>query len=840
MKKILFVLVSLALLSSCVSEEIALKDAQASVTDAESAAYVPGQAYVKFSNDTTGLTDVLKACGVASVERVFTIGGKYEARQRAFGLHKWYTVTYSSELPMTKAQSDLSAIEGVEMVEPVRQIVSTGAVFNDLGKDLWGLHNTEYEGVDINVTPVWEHYTVGNPEIIVAVVDEGVDVNHPDLKANCTAKHFNYSGTAGGITAGDHGTHVAGTIAAVSNNGKGVCGIAGGNHAEGKKGVKITSYQILPAAATGNKSADAIRAAADNGALICQNSWGYNYDRDGNGQLDAAERAEASKSTISQPDKEAIDYFIACAGCDEAGNQLPDSPMKGGIVVFAAGNDSFTNAAPANYDGVIAVGAIGPDGKRADFSNYGDWVDIAAPGVNIYSTVTNNSYGFQNGTSMACPHVSGVAALVLSYYGGPGFTADMLKERILKGANYDKVNSKDKIGPLLDAYGAMTYGDDIKPGNIGDLEVSAVGNRIDFTWTQVADEGNKPVYGAMVIYGTDKAAVEAAQVKSYEGCSIFTCELDTPVGDKVEFAIKGLEFTTTYYCKVLNYTYSLNYSEATEVVAVETKANSLPEVEILHDGEIQLYSHEKKTVHLVITEPDGHDFSVAYTPGSTADELNKVASGYALTIVGNAAESGSYVGKLTVKDQYDASVTVDIPYTIKLNKAPVKIKEIEDQYLTSLEGFRFDMKDYVTDPDGEKLKYDIEIGSTQVMYLSANGDMLYGTPFESGVTDVKIAAYDSRKEQAVFEFKVLVKDPSEPVSVYPNPVTDYVNVGTLDKTEPVEIHIVSSAGKTMYRQTSEISGFEPAKVDMSAYAPGTYSVRVTYEGKEYKKTVVKL
>ena len=118
MKKILFVLVSLALLSSCVSEEIALKDAQASVTDAESAAYVPGQAYVKFSNDTTGLTDVLKACGVASMERVFTIGGKYEARQRAFGLHKWYTVTYSSELTLTKAQSDLSAIEGVEMVEP--------------------------------------------------------------------------------------------------------------------------------------------------------------------------------------------------------------------------------------------------------------------------------------------------------------------------------------------------------------------------------------------------------------------------------------------------------------------------------------------------------------------------------------------------------------------------------------------------------------------------------------------------------------------------------------------------------------------------------------------------
>lgn len=838
MKKILFILASMALLSACVSEEIAPKDPQTS--DMESAAYVPGQVYVKFSNDTTGLTKSLKACGVASMERVFTIGGKYEARQRAFGLHKWYTVTYSSDLTMTKAQSDLSALEGVEIVEPVRQIASAKIEFNDWSDDLWGLHNVENEGIDINVAPVWEHYTVGDPEIIVAVVDEGVDVNHPDLKANCTTKHYNYSGTAGGITAGDHGTHVAGTIAAVSNNGKGICGIAGGDHAKKKKGVKITSYQILPAAPTGNKSPDAIMAAADNGALICQNSWGYNYDKDYNGQLDAAERADAAQSVISQLDKEAIDYFITFAGCDEAGNQLPDSPMKGGLVVFAAGNDGFTNAAPANYEGVVAVGAIGPDGKRADFSNYGDWVDIAAPGVNVYSTITNESYGFQDGTSMACPHVSGVAALILSYYGGPGFTADMLKERLLKGANSEKLNPKEKIGPLLDAYGAMTYGDDIMPGNIEDLKVSGRGNSLDFTWTQVADEGNKPVYGAMVIYSKDKAAVEAATVKEYEGCSVFTQELNTPVGQKVSFTLPRLEFTTTYYCKVLNYTYSLNYSDATEVITVETTVNSVPEVEILHDGDIVLYSHEKKIVHLNVSEPDGHDFTVEYTPGSKADVLNKVASGYTLTITGNADESGSYVGKMTVKDEYGASATVDIPYTIKLNKAPVKLQDIGDMFLTSMTGFELDMKDYVDDPDGEKLRYDITIGSTQVMYLSANGDVLYGTPFENGVTDVEIAACDARNEKAVFKFKVLVNDSSEPVSVYPNPVTDYVNVGTLDKTESVEIQIVSSTGKTMYRQTSEVSGYEPARIDVSGYTPGTYSVRVTYGGKEYKKTVVKL
>jgi len=110
--------------------------------------------------------------------------------------------------------------------------------------------------------------------------------------------------------------------------------------------------------------AEVFQYAADNGANIAQNSWGY----------------EVSPSYMPQSDALAIDYFIDNAGCDEDGNQLEESPMKGGVVIFAAGNDEMNYSYPPGYERVIAVAAIGPTGKAAYYTNYGDWVDVAAPG----------------------------------------------------------------------------------------------------------------------------------------------------------------------------------------------------------------------------------------------------------------------------------------------------------------------------------------------------------------------------------------------------------------------------------------------------------------------------
>ena len=439
--------------------------------------YVPGEANVKLSEDLTAVIEedlkngeimtrsselnaMAGELGIISMERLFPDAGIYEARHRAAGLHRWYKILYDRSTTVTKATVGLSSVPGIDIVEPVQRIRST-VTFNDpYLSQQWHYYNdgrlTERHlaGADINVAPVWENYTVGNSNVIVAVVDGGIDFSHEDLADNCIPEEsWNFVDNSRNIIPHDHGTHVAGTIAAINNNGTGVCGIAGGDAQANIGGVRLISCQIFktnPDDTTKDLGADgapAIVWGADHGAVISQNSWGYSYEDPQDVLLDNINNHPSMKA--------AIDYFIENAGCDVNGEQRPDSPMKGGVVIFAAGNEEMANAVPADYDRVIAVGAMAPDFTRAYYSNYGDWVDLAAPGGSayytlgqIYSTIPDNGYGWMQGTSMACPHVSGVAALLVSYFGGTGFTNDMLVSKLLDGADYSAVSPNLKIAQM--------------------------------------------------------------------------------------------------------------------------------------------------------------------------------------------------------------------------------------------------------------------------------------------------------------------------------------------------------------------------------------------------------
>ena len=271
--------------------------------------------------------------------------------------------------------------------------------------------------------------------MIVAVVDNCVQWDHPDLAANMWVNERENTGSDGNDDDGngykddvhgynfvsdcpltistrgkapEHGTHVAGTVAAVNNNGKGVCGIAGGSG--NNDGVRIMSCQIFHDEERGSAaiSAKAIKYAADNGAAIIQCSYGYDA---GTVTSDAQYAAGASV------EKQAIDYFINSKNCEA---------VDGGIVVFAAGNDSAAMSGyPGAYRDYISVTAMSCDFSPAPYTNYGPGCNIAAPGGDYYqnysgvaqvlSTVNNGGYGYSQGTSMACPHVSGVAALGISY-----------------------------------------------------------------------------------------------------------------------------------------------------------------------------------------------------------------------------------------------------------------------------------------------------------------------------------------------------------------------------------------------------------------------------------------
>lgn len=819
--------------------------------------FEPGVMNVKFSEEMAAIIEegthdesartrsaelntLMEDMGIISMERIFPDAGEYEIRTRREGMHRWYRVTYAAHMPRTKAVDGLIAMDDVEIAEPVRKI-KVADTFNDLGNDMWGLYNASYKGFDINVSKVWENCTVGDSRVVVSVVDQGVDINHEDLKANCLPTgHYNALNGGYNIEPCPHGTHVAGTIAAVSNNGVGIAGIAGGDYANGIPGVSILSCQIFDANGNGGSAAAAIKWGADNGALISQNSWGYIADRNGDGVVSGTELDYAKTLSVDAPTKEAIDYFVKYAGCDNDGNQLPNSLMKGGVVIFAAGNDGIEYGAPANYPPVIAVGAINKNGSRPAFSNYGNWVDICAPGVDIKSTVPGG-YEQMQGTSMACPHVSGVAALVVSYCGGQGFTAGLLKEKLLSSANTTKIPSYYKIGGLVDALAAIYYGTDTYPGEVADLVGSASSNNIDITCTVTADSEGSPNYGYLVLYGKDKGAVEVADPKSRDGVESVTFDNQTAVGETATFSLSGLEFNKEYHFKVYAYNFGMNYSAASEVLTVRTGGNSAPEIVFDYDQDCVLSAWQTVNVPIVVNEPDGHEFALEHIEGSDAEYLMTLPDGgFRLVIMASEAEAGDYSATFKATDIYGLSTEASFNYTILPNRAPMVIKEMEDIIMFSKgQEFLIDMNEYIQDPDGEVLKYEVVVSNNKAVFAQVRGEELIGTTLGYGTSEVKVVGTDVRDEKCELTFNVVVKDPSEPLSLYPNPVRDYLYVGTLEVKE-TSIVIVNASGNVVHESVSQVGAVEPAKIDMTKCAPGVYGVTVSFDGKEYRQDIVKI
>lgn len=854
MKNCFYAVFMALLLVSCVEEEMNTStDVSAQVPETvNDQAFVQGMLNVYLSEEMAAELEsslargtmmtksadfniALENLNITSIRRLYPYAGEYEEVLKARGRHRWFEIRYTEGQPLTKASDDLMLISGIEMVEPVRKIVLND--YNEM-EGLWGLDNVLNPQYDINVKPVWENYTKGDSKVIVSVMDTGIDIKHEDLAGNMASSgHYNGLTGASSVVAGDHGTHVAGTIAAVGNNGKGITGIAGGDAAKSQKGVTVISSQMLPDdGGNTNAAVNAMIQALASGAVISQNSWGYSFDFNGDGSITGDELTAQLAAEINPTLRDAVDDFI-----DLAGTKHPGSPMQGGVVIFAAGNESVKNGAPANYERVIAVGSIASDGSRSTFSNYGDWVDICAPGTDILSTLPGNQYGELSGTSMACPHVSGVAALVLSYCGGPGFTNEMLWDKLIGGSNKTAVPASYQIGGLVDALGAVVYGEDATPAQVTDLKAESLSNTLNLEWTATSDEDGKPAYGYMVLYSTDKDKLEAATVENYNTVGSAFCIPEVGAGKKVEFAVKGLEFTKEYYVKVLAYSYGLNYAEASEVVTVSTGKNNAPVIKNLYTGKYEFKPSETLEVRFKVTEPDGHAFEV--TADATSAFAFAAVAGtdeYKLTVVGKNVQPGNYSATIKAKDEYGLTTTMKVNYTVLDNRPPVIVNEIEDMLFTARgKEVLLEMDDYVYDADEEQLDYEFNLSTDKVVHLVARKNRIYVTALSYGTADVEIVASDVKGKEVVFSFKVLVKNPAEPVSVYPNPVVDFVNVSTMDLAD-TDITITSATGKVVYDATEKVSGYEPARIDMTGCAPGVYSVAVSFGGNEYTQTLVKL
>jgi len=322
-------------------------------------------------------------------------GGQVQVTQR-LGDDGLFLINAPSAVSTAQLKTALSSVAGFQFVEPNQLVWSKDRTPNDTS------YGTQWAIPKISAPAAWDIATGQSDKIVVAVIDTGIDYNHPDLAGQMWTNPgeipgdgqdndlngfvddyygYNFAGVRNSNPYDDnrHGTHVAGTIAAATDNARGIAGVSWG--------AKLMALKFLNSTGTGS-TADATAAInymsmmLERGVpvLVSNNSW--------------------SGPTYNQTLKDAIDRYSTA----------------GGLFVAAAGNSgSSTLQYPAGYtsSNVISVAASDRNDNRPSFSNFGtSWVDLAAPGVDIYSTRPGNAYAFESGTSMAAPQVSGTAALL--------------------------------------------------------------------------------------------------------------------------------------------------------------------------------------------------------------------------------------------------------------------------------------------------------------------------------------------------------------------------------------------------------------------------------------------
>ena len=532
-------------------------------------------------NVATGITPFdasAQKIKVASIRRVFPYSAKFEAQHAEFGLDRWYEISFDEsinpeeasqifrETPGVQAAHSMIPMQLVEGTEGFRtvskpQMVTTSTStmpFNDpYLADQWHYSNDgsivgSVKGADINLFKAWET-TTGRRNVLVAIVDGGIDINHEDLKANIIANDAELNGQAGVDDDGNgyvddiygwnfctnsatiyphsHGTHVAGTVAAVNNNGIGVAGVAGGNGTDGS-GVGMISVQVFDTR-SGTSEGDfaaALVYAADRGASIAQCSWGW-----------------GSAGYYEQEVLDAIDYFTKYGG---------GSNLAGGLCIFAAGNNGDTgNYYPACYEPTVAVAAMTCNLTPASYSNYGAWVDITAPGglmdystyEGVLSTLPDNQYGYNEGTSMATPHVSGIAALVLSQYGKSTLSNETLRTQLVSSIN-DFYTANPSVAGLfgsgyIDAAKALVMGDGTAPDAVSTFTATAGQDNILVEWV-IPNSSEGAVNNHILYYSTTEFTADT-DLSTLDRVNIDTKFLSS--GDSYSYELTGLQPLTTYY-----------------------------------------------------------------------------------------------------------------------------------------------------------------------------------------------------------------------------------------------------------------------------------------------------
>lgn len=835
---------------------------------------------VELQSVPSAMSSAMKYAGAYKMERVFKPAGIYEERTIAEGLDRWYTIYFDESKDVAEVLQQFNKAAGVEYAERVLPIARpkftakpytgpapqtrnqpTASAFNDplLAKQ-WHYYNDgsvsphAKKGADCNLKPVWEKYTTGKNNVIVAIVDGGIDVTHEDLVDNLYINEKEKNGQAGVDDDGNgfvddvygynfveakdvvggkiepdnegHGTHVAGTVGARNNNGIGVAGVAGGNGAA-DSGVRLMSCQIFRGKDEQGDAAAAIKYAADNGAVICQNSWGYS--------------STSGVTAMPKLLKEAVDYFIKMAGCDANGQQRANSPMKGGVVIFAAGNENKDFAAyPACYPPAVSVSAMAWNFAKASYSNYADWVTIMAPGGDqdrfgieggILSTVPKSKvpsgYAYFQGTSMACPHVSGIAALIASYFGRQGFTNDELKSRLItayRPFNIDELNPgyKGKLGKgYIDAEAAFETDTKIAPEKVATLTLTPDFVDITAEWSIAKDEDKTAAFYRLYISPNDLTAdnIKDMSFKEING-------MGHSLGEKLRFTFDNLQDNKAYSIAVVAVDRWGNLSEPA-IQKCTTKLNHAPEVTNFPEEVIELNNNERKTFSFKVADPDGHNWDIRAI-GETKGVSYSINQATVTVSLIPVLQAGSYTCTFVLTDDLGAKSEKSFTFKV-IPYMPPKLDQPFANYIIGLdEGpVNISLKGHYTS-SGSQLSYKANVANGGIASAQVSNDQLQVKPLARGITRINVLASDGRQTSSDGSFQIrVVEKKSAPVyAVYPIPAKTDINALLNPEVTQAEFVISSTVGEQLMSATVTPDKNSVATLDLSKLRPGTYKLTV--------------